>query len=36
MQLSQKQEVFSRFFAAFLKARLTFEYFQTKNNLIAD
>ena len=36
MQLSQKQEVFSRFFAAFLKARLKFEYFQKKNNLIAD
>ena len=36
MQLSQKQEIFSRFFVAFLKARLKFEYFQKKNNLIAD
>ena len=29
-QLSQKQKTFSQFFAAFLKFRLNFEYFETK------
>ena len=32
MQLSQKQEFFSQFFAAFLKARLNFEYDEKKDN----
>ena len=31
MQLSQKQKTFSPFVSAFLKARLNFEHFQTKN-----
>ena len=30
MELSQKQKTFSEFFAAFLKSRLNFEYFETK------
>ena len=30
MQLSQKQKTFSEFFAAFLKFRLNFKYFETK------
>ena len=28
MQLSQKQKTFSEFFAAFLKSRVNFEYFE--------
>ena len=30
MELSQKQEIFSEFFFAFLKARLNFEHFPKK------
>ena len=30
MQLSKKQESFSQFFAAFLKSKINFEYFETK------
>ena len=30
MQLSQKQKTFSQFFAAFLKFRLNFKYFEKK------
>ena len=30
MQLSQKKKTFSQFFAAFLKSRLNFEYFEKK------
>ena len=30
MQLSQKQKTFCEFFAAFLKFRLNFKYFETK------
>ena len=30
MEISQKQKTFSQFFAAFLKSRLNFEYFETK------
>ena len=30
MQLSQKQRTFSQYFAAFLKSRLNFEYFEKK------
>ena len=33
MQLSQKQKDFSQFFAAFLKSRLNFEYFEKKMTL---
>ena len=36
MRLSQKQEIFSQIFFAFLKSTLNFELFQKKNNLIAD
>ena len=32
MELSQKQKAFSEFFAAFLKSRLYFEYFEKKDN----
>ena len=32
MQLSQELKTFSRFFAAFSKTTLNFEYFQTNNN----
>ena len=32
----QKQNIFSRFFSAFLKSTLNFEHFQTKMTLIAD
>ena len=32
MQLSQKQKTFSRFFAAFLKFRLIFKYFEQKHH----
>ena len=31
MQLSQKKKTFSQFFAAFLKSRLNFEYFEKKD-----
>ena len=31
MILSRKQKTFSEFFAAFLKSRLNFEYFQKKD-----
>ena len=34
--LSQKQKTFSQFFSAFLKSALNFEYFQKKDDLIAD
>ena len=30
MQLSQKQEIFSQFFFAFLKSKLNFEHFPKK------
>ena len=36
MQLTQKQEIFSEFFFAFLKFPLNFERFPKKKNLIAD
>ena len=32
MQLSQKQKIFSEFFAAFLKSGLNFEYFEKKDD----
>ena len=32
MQLSQKHKRFSEFLSAFLKTRLSFEYFQTRDN----
>ena len=32
MQLSQKQNFFARFFAAFLKSRLNFEHFEKKDD----
>ena len=32
MQLSQKQKTFSEFFAAFLKFRVNFEYFEKKDD----
>ena len=32
MQLSQKLKTFSRFFDVFLKSRLNFQYFQTKDD----
>ena len=32
MQLSQKLKTFSQFFLAFSKARLSFEYFQKKDD----
>ena len=36
MQLSHKQKILSQFLFAFLKSRLSFEYLQKKNFLIAD
>ena len=36
MQLSQKQNTFSEFVAAFSKTRLNFEHFQKKITLIVD
>ena len=36
MQLSHKQKTFSQFVAAFLKRRLSFQYFRNKLTLIAD
>ena len=35
MQLSQKQKKISDFVSAFLKSKLSFQYFQTKMTLIA-
>ena len=35
MHLSQKQKIFSRFFAAFFESALNFEHFQKKMTLIA-
>ena len=35
IHLSQKQKIFSEFFAAFFKCALNFEHFQKKKNLIA-
>ena len=35
MHLSQKQEIFSKFFSAFSKSALNFEDFQKKVTLIA-
>ena len=35
MHLSQKQKIFSQFFAAFFESALNFEHFQTKMTLIA-
>ena len=35
MHLSQKQKIFSRFFAAFFESSLNFEHFQKKMTLIA-
>ena len=35
MHLSQKQKIFSRFFAAFFESALNFEHFQIKMTLIA-
>ena len=35
MELSQKQKIFSIFFA-FCKSRFNFEHFQTKKTVIAD
>ena len=35
MQLSQKQNIFSQLFSAFLKFALNFEHFQKKMTLIA-
>ena len=32
MQLSEKQKNFSQFFAAFMKSRLNFDHFQTKDD----
>ena len=32
MQLSQKQKTFCKAFAAFLKSKLNFEIFESKNN----
>ena len=34
MQLSQKEKTFSRFFAAFLKSRLSFKHFEKKMRVI--
>ena len=34
MQLSQKHDTFSRFFAEFFKSRITFKYFEKKDHLI--
>ena len=36
MRLSEKQEIFSQFFFAFLKSTLNFEHFPKKKYLIAD
>ena len=33
MQLSQIQNTFSQFFAAFLKSRLNFKYFENKDDV---
>ena len=35
MHLSQKQKIFSQFFAAFSESALNFEHFQKKMTLIA-
>ena len=35
MHLSQKQNIFSQFFSAFLESALNFQHFQTKMTLIA-
>ena len=35
MHLSQKQKIFSQFFAAFFKSALNFEHFRKKMTLIA-
>ena len=35
MHLSQKQKIFSRFFAAFFESALNFEHFEKKMTLIA-
>ena len=35
MDLSQKQNIFSKFFSAFFKSALNFEHFQKKITLIA-
>ena len=35
MHLSQKQKIFSQFFAAFFESSLNFEHFQKKMTLIA-
>ena len=35
MHLSQKQKIFSQFFAAFVESALNFEHFQKKMMLIA-
>ena len=35
MQLSEKPEIFSPFFIAFLKSALNFEHFEKKMSLIA-
>ena len=35
MHLSQKQKIFSQFFASFFESALNFEHFQTKMTLIA-
>ena len=35
MHLSQKQKIFSKFFAAFFESALNFEHFQKKMTLIA-
>ena len=35
MHLSQKQKIFSQFFAAFFESALNFEHFQKKMTLIA-
>ena len=35
MHLSQKQNIFSKFFSAFFKSALNFEHFQKKMTLIA-
>ena len=32
MQLSQKQNIFSEFFARFLKSTISFKYFKKKDN----
>ena len=33
MQLFQKQKVFAQFFAAFLKCKINFEYFETNDEV---